>query len=107
MVLGHEVSGEIAEIGSDVEGLSIGQLVAISPSRPCKAREYCLRARLNHCKNMRFYGSAMPFPHIRGAFQQSIVAEVSAMCSGRWFAGRRSGYGRAFIGKLTRSETSG
>jgi L-idonate 5-dehydrogenase len=77
MVLGHEVSGEIAEIGSDVEGLSIGQLVAISPSRPCKAREYCLRARLNHCENMRFYGSAMPFPHIRGAFQQSIVAEVS------------------------------
>ena len=26
---------------------------------------------------MRFYGSAMPFPHIQGAFQQSIVADVS------------------------------
>jgi L-idonate 5-dehydrogenase len=77
MVLGHEVSGEIVDIGSDVEGLRIGQLVAISPSRPCKACEYCLRAQLNHCENMRFYGSAMPFPHIHGAFQQSIVADVS------------------------------
>jgi L-idonate 5-dehydrogenase len=26
---------------------------------------------------MRFYGSAIPFPHIQGAFQQSIVADVS------------------------------
>lgn len=77
MVLGHEVSGEIVEIGLDVEGLSIGQLVAISPSRPCKACEYCLRGQPNHCENMRFYGSAMPFPHIQGAFQQSIVADAN------------------------------
>jgi L-idonate 5-dehydrogenase len=77
MVLGHEVSGEIVEIGSDVEGLCIGQLVAISPSRPCKACEYCLRGQPNHCENMRFYGSAMPFPHIQGAFQQTIVADAS------------------------------
>ena len=77
MVLGHEVSGEIVEIGSDVDGLSIGQLVAISSSCPCKACEYCLCAQPNDCENMRFYGIAMPFPHIQGAFQKSIVADVS------------------------------
>jgi L-idonate 5-dehydrogenase len=31
----------------------------------------------NHCMNMRFYGSAMPFPHSQGAFSQVLVAEAS------------------------------
>ena len=41
MVLGHEVAGEIVELGPDVEGLRVGQLVAISPSRPCYNCLYC------------------------------------------------------------------
>ncbi|MCB1428240.1 MAG: zinc-binding dehydrogenase, partial [Nitratireductor sp.] len=31
----------------------------------------------NHCENMRFYGSAMPFPHIQGAFREKLVAMES------------------------------
>ena len=76
MVLGHEVAGEIVELGPDVEGLRLGQLVAISPSRPCYDCFYCSGGQLNHCLNMRFYGSAMPFPHIQGAFQEYLVAEA-------------------------------
>ncbi|MEK9729204.1 MAG: L-idonate 5-dehydrogenase, partial [Alphaproteobacteria bacterium] len=76
MVLGHEVAGEIVELGPDVEGLRLGQLVAISPSRPCYDCCYCRTGQLNHCLNMRFYGSAMPFPHIQGAFQEYLVAEA-------------------------------
>ncbi|MGJ8627914.1 MAG: L-idonate 5-dehydrogenase [Sulfitobacter sp.] len=74
MVLGHEVSGTISQLGEGVQGLSVGQLVAVSPSRPCQSCTYCLRGQQNHCLNMRFYGSAMPFPHIQGAFQQRLVA---------------------------------
>jgi L-idonate 5-dehydrogenase len=77
MVLGHEVSGKVAALGTDVEGLEIDQLVAVSPSRPCQSCTYCLRGQQNHCLNMRFYGSAMPFPHIQGAFQQQLVADAS------------------------------
>ena len=76
MVLGHEVAGEIVELGPDVEGLRVGQLVSISPSRPCYNCLYCRDGQLNHCLNMRFYGSAMPFPHIQGAFQEYLVAEA-------------------------------
>ncbi|MEM1130959.1 MAG: L-idonate 5-dehydrogenase [Pseudomonadota bacterium] len=76
MVLGHEVGGYITKLGDSVEGLSEGQLVAISPSRPCYTCEYCRRAQYNHCMNMQFYGSAMPFPHIQGAFRQELVAEA-------------------------------
>ncbi|MBC7476460.1 MAG: alcohol dehydrogenase catalytic domain-containing protein, partial [Pseudorhodobacter sp.] len=35
MVLGHEVSGPITALGDDVTGLTLGQLVAVPPSRPC------------------------------------------------------------------------
>ena len=77
VILGHEVSGHVAELGAGVTGLQVGDLVAISPSRPCRACRYCLEGLPNQCLNMRFYGSAMPFPHIQGAFREEIVAEAS------------------------------
>ena len=77
MILGHEVSGHIAALGEDVTGLEIGDLVAVSPSRPCHACRYCREGRHNACLNMRFYGSAMPFPHIQGAFRQQLVADAT------------------------------
>jgi L-idonate 5-dehydrogenase len=80
MVLGHEVSGHVTVLGDGVTGLEVGQLVAVSPSRPCHACRYCREAMFNQCLNMRFYGSAMPFPHIQGAFREMLVADV-AQCA--------------------------
>ena len=76
MVLGHEVSGRVAELGPGVTGLAVGDLVSVNPSRPCGTCRYCVEGAHNHCLNMRFYGSAMPFPHIQGAFRESLVAEA-------------------------------
>jgi len=77
MILGHEVSGHVEALGEGVTDLATGQLVAVSPSRPCRACKFCLEGKPNHCLNMRFYGSAMPFPHIQGAFSEWLIAEVS------------------------------
>ena len=76
MILGHEVAGTIKALGASVSGLAIGDRVAVSPSRPCNACDYCLKGQQNQCLNMRFYGSAMPMPHIQGAFRQRLVAEA-------------------------------
>lgn len=76
MILGHEVAGTVEAIGGGVSALAIGDRVAISPSRPCNACRYCLQGMQNQCLNMRFYGSAMPMPHIQGAFRQRLVAEA-------------------------------
>ncbi len=76
MILGHEVAGTIRALGAGVSNLAVGDRVAVSPSRPCNACEYCLKGQQNHCLNMRFYGSAMPMPHIQGAFRERLVAEV-------------------------------
>ena len=77
MVLGHEVAGKVAALGEGVSGLSVGDRVAISPSRPCGTCAYCAEGLRMHCENMRFYGSAMPFPHIQGAFREVLVADAS------------------------------
>lgn len=77
MILGHEVSGHVVECAPDVAGLVPGDLVAVSPSRPCGGCGYCREGLPNHCENMRFYGSAMPFPHIQGAFRQELVADAT------------------------------
>ena len=76
MILGHEVAGHVAGLGEGVEGLAEGDLVAVSPSRPCGACRYCLEGMANQCLNMRFYGSAMPFPHVQGAFRQVLNADA-------------------------------
>ncbi|MEX5729546.1 L-idonate 5-dehydrogenase [Rhodovulum iodosum] len=76
MILGHEVAGHVEALGDGVTGLAQGDLVAVSPSRPCGACSECLRGLPNQCLNMRFYGSAMPFPHIQGAFREALVAEA-------------------------------
>ncbi|MCP4318600.1 MAG: L-idonate 5-dehydrogenase [Hyphomicrobiales bacterium] len=76
MILGHEVSGRVTELGSGVDDLSIGDLVAVSPSRPCGQCRYCAEGLRNQCLSMRFYGSAMPFPHIQGAFRETLVASA-------------------------------
>ena len=77
MILGHEVAGHVDAVGAGVEGLAPGDLVAVSPSRPCGGCRYCLEGTPNHCENMRFYGSAMPFPHIQGAFREVLIADAA------------------------------
>ena len=77
MILGHEVSGHISKIGKKVNNFKEGDLVAISPSRPCNSCKYCSQGIHTQCLNMRFYGSAMPFPHIQGAFREKLIANPS------------------------------
>ena len=77
MVLGHEVSGIVRVVGSAVQNFKVGQRIAISPSRPCGQCQYCQKGHHNHCLDMRFFGSAMRFPHVQGAFRQTLVIDAS------------------------------
>jgi L-idonate 5-dehydrogenase len=77
MVLGHEVAGTVAAVAADVTRVKVGDRVAINPSRPCGACKYCLEGLPNQCLEMRFYGSAMRFPHVQGAFRDLLLCEAS------------------------------
>jgi L-idonate 5-dehydrogenase len=76
MILGHEVSGFVEALGEGVEGFEIGDLLAVSPSRPDWNDEYAREGMPHHSLGMQFYGSAMPFPHIQGAFREHLVARA-------------------------------
>ena len=76
MILGHEVAGTVTAVAPGVRRVKPGDRVAVNPSRPCSACIYCLEGLPNQCLNMRFYGSAMPDPHIEGAFRNLLVCDA-------------------------------
>ena len=73
LVLGHEISGSVAAVGSAVAGLEPGMRAALDPSRPCLSCRYCRAGRSNLCIDMRFLGSAARMPHVQGGFARAIV----------------------------------
>ena len=73
MILGHEVSGVVAEVGSGVSRLEPGMKAALDPARPCLTCRYCRLGHANLCSNMFFLGSAGRFPHVQGGFSQHLV----------------------------------
>jgi L-idonate 5-dehydrogenase len=77
MILGHEIAGTVARVGAEVDGIKAGQRVAVNPSRPCGACGYCAEGRQQHCLDMRFYGSAMRFPHVQGGFRELLVCDAA------------------------------
>jgi L-iditol 2-dehydrogenase len=84
LVLGHEFSGRIAEIGppatprfhdpSEAASLEIGQRVTAEPGRPCGACRECDRGDYHLCRSMRFFGT----PPADGAFQDRVI------CPAEW-----------------------
>ena len=79
LVLGHEVAGEIVELGSGVTGLSVGDHVAVNPSRWCGHCTRCREGRENLCENIYFMGSASKTPHMQGGFA-SLFDATAAQC---------------------------
>lgn len=58
MVLGHESSGVVAEVGAKVTHLRPGDRVAIEPGRPCRRCEHCRGGAYHLCPDMIF--AALP-----------------------------------------------
>ena len=75
IILGHEVSGTVHTLGSKVKNLTLGDKVALNPSHPCGDCAYCQKHIFQHCLNMRFFGSALRFPHEQGAFRDVMVVK--------------------------------
>jgi len=73
IVLGHEVSGEVVEVGEGVTRVKPGDRVAVNPNQPCRVCRTCVAGQGNLCLQMNFYGSAAVYPHIQGVFREYIV----------------------------------
>jgi L-idonate 5-dehydrogenase len=75
MILGHEVSGTVEALGSEVTKVNIGDHISLNPSHPCGHCTFCKSGQQQHCLDMWFYGSAMRVPHSQGAFRERLITE--------------------------------
>ncbi len=56
LTLGHEIAGEIEEVGEAVSGLSKGDRVIVNNCVPCNNCQQCFEARDNLCENFQQLG---------------------------------------------------
>lgn len=71
LILGHELSGVITAVGSDVDSSRVGQRVAVEPQRPCGDCFQCNSGRYNLCPDIEFYAT----PPIDGAFCEYVTIQ--------------------------------
>ena len=70
-ILGHEFSGQILELGKDVRGLVVGDLVAVEEVHWCGTCDACRRGLVNHCTQMEELGFTTP-----GAMAQYVAVKA-------------------------------
>jgi L-iditol 2-dehydrogenase len=71
LILGHEASGTIVAVGSDVDAARIGERVSIEPQHPCRRCRFCKAGQYNLCERIEFYAT----PPIHGAFAEYAVIQ--------------------------------
>ena len=57
IVLGHEFSGDIVEIGSKVTKFKVSDRVTVAPLKPCESCEFCKKGMPAMCMSYGFIGS--------------------------------------------------
>jgi L-iditol 2-dehydrogenase len=67
-VMGHEIAGEVVEVGEGVEGWAPGDRVQVIAAVPCGQCDECRRGRMTICPNQTSVGY-----HYEGGFAEYLV----------------------------------
>jgi (R,R)-butanediol dehydrogenase/meso-butanediol dehydrogenase/diacetyl reductase len=71
IVIGHEFSAEVLEVGADVTRVKVGELVAVDPLWRCGSCKHCTASQTNLCFDMICHGLGAPGG---GISEQTVVA---------------------------------
>jgi len=77
IVLGHEIAGEIVEVGSSVKSFKAGDRVIVAPGIGCGACSYCLSGWQNMC-----YTRTTIAHHYNGGFAEYVLIPAGAVKAG-------------------------
>ena len=72
-ILGHEIAGEVVEIGSKVTKVRVGDRVTVEPQVGCGHCEFCRQGLVSLCREKKVPGT----PKWIGAFSEYFPAEES------------------------------
>jgi L-iditol 2-dehydrogenase len=73
IIMGHEAAGEIAEIGSEVEGWTAGDRVTFDSTVYCGECWFCKLGKINLCDNRRVLGVSCAEYRRHGAFAEFVA----------------------------------
>jgi L-iditol 2-dehydrogenase len=73
-VMGHEIAGEVVEVGPDVAGWAPGDRVQVIAAIPCGRCEECTRGRMTVCPNQTSMGYQYP-----GGFAEYMVVPKAVL----------------------------
>lgn len=71
IILGHELAGEVVQIGKHVKNVSVGDRVAVEPGVTCGRCQYCKSGRYNLCPDVVFLAT----PPVDGAWAEYIAIQ--------------------------------
>jgi L-idonate 5-dehydrogenase len=74
MVMGHEATGEVVELGPEVPSEWLGRRVILQPFLWCGTCDMCHSGRINLCRNRRFFGAT-----INGAMAERLVVPIRSL----------------------------
>ncbi|MDO9465591.1 MAG: alcohol dehydrogenase catalytic domain-containing protein [bacterium] len=75
--LGHECSGMVEDIGSEVKKIKIEDKVAIDPAITCGKCDQCLIGRENTCRSLKFLGCP---GQAEGCLSEYILMPEASLC---------------------------
>jgi L-iditol 2-dehydrogenase len=73
-VMGHEIAGEVVEVGGNVNGWAAGDRVQVIAAVPCGRCDECLRGRMTVCPNQTSMGYQYP-----GGFAEYMVVPKAVL----------------------------
>ncbi len=77
LTLGHEISGEIAEVGANITAYKPGDRVAVAPNLGCGVCDLCVSGNTHICRSSEALGVTIP-----GAFAEYMVIPAAAVRQG-------------------------
>ncbi len=85
VILGHELCGEVVDVGDGVNDLSVGDRVAVEPVETCGHCLFCTSGQYNHCGLLAFHGynraggGLAQFTSVRRSMAHKLPRSLSAM----------------------------
>lgn len=79
IIMGHEASGVIVELGKAVEGWSVGQRVTFDSTEYCGTCRFCRAGMINLCSNRKVLGVSCDEYRRHGAMAEYIAIEARTL----------------------------